>query len=75
MNTKTLLDNRIVRYTKQTGEFPSKIMVGVDIFNKLIDDCKQNFDTLDLMATHYDGIPLEIIKNYNNVTSKLIIIG
>lgn len=75
MSTKKLLDNRISLYTSQTGEFPSKIQVGVDIFNKLIDDCGQNFEALNLMATHYEGIPLEIIKKENSLTTRLIILG
>lgn len=75
MSTKKLLDNRIALYTSQTGEFPSKIQVGADIFNKLIDDCGQNFDALNLMATHYEGIPLEIIKKDNSLTARLIILG
>ena len=75
MDTKILLDNRIVKYTEQTGEFPSKIQVGVDIFNKLLNDCGQDFNALNLMATHYNGIPLKIIWNENNITSKLIILG
>lgn len=75
MSTEKLLDKRINIFIKDKGKNPSKIHLGDDIFLSLLDDCGQNFKKLDFMATHYNGISLELIKNINKVTSKLIILN
>ena len=75
MTTEKLLDKRIHAFTRDKGENPSKIHLGIDIFCSLLDDCGQDFNRLDLMATHYDGISLEIINTTNSITSKLIILN
>jgi len=75
MSVEKLLDKRINAFTKEKGETPSKIHLGTDIFCSLLDDCGQNFSKLDLMATYYNGISLELIVNVNKVTSKLIILN
>jgi len=75
MSTEKLLDNRINTFIKDKGESPSRIHLGFDIYCSLLNDCGQNFSKLDSMATHYNGISLELIVNTNKVTSKLIILN
>lgn len=75
MTTEKLLNKRINAFTKDTGENPNKIHLGIDIFYSLLDDCGQDFSRLNFMATHYDGVSLEVIRNANNITSKLIILN
>ena len=75
MSTEKLLNNRINTFTKDTGNNPSKIHLGIDIFCSLLDECSQDYKRLNHMSTYYDGIPLELIDNYNSITSKLIILN
>jgi len=75
LTTEKLLDKRINAFNRDQGKNPSKIHLGTDIFCSLLDDCGQNFSKLDLMATYYNGIALELISNTNKVTSKLIILN
>ncbi len=75
MSAQKLLDNRINIFTKKEGTGPINIQIGHDIFNELLDDCGQDFGALDILATHYAGIPIELIRNNNTITSKLIILN
>ncbi len=75
MTTKTLLDKHINRFKKEEGRIPSGIKIGITMFNSLIDDCGQDFNSLDVLATHYSGIPIEPIRINNIITSRLIILN
>ena len=75
MSTKSLLDKRINIFKREEGRFPNNIRIGVTMFNSLIDDCGQDFNSLDVLASHYLGIPIELIYTNNIITSRLIILN
>ncbi len=75
MSTKNLLDKRIKTFKKEEGTPPNNIKIGVSIFNSLIDECGQDFSSLDALASHYLGIPIELIYTNNVIASRLIILN
>jgi hypothetical protein len=63
MNLPICVDNLINKFHKQKGDYPSKIIMKQEVYDKLIAESKEQDLSdcwLDFSAKNYKGIPIEI---------------